>query len=475
MKYTLPRTRARRTRVEYDREFLDELLKTALSKGGDEAEVFLENSSITSIRADDQRIRGIQQGIYAGAGIRIITGTNYLYVYTSNPDIPRLRELALGAAEAVRIGRRGSAAPLGDLLQDSLHAPQMDPSGIPLEDKTALLLRADHSAREYSPLIHDVMVNYGDWDQGVTIARSDGTYCQDRRVRTRFSVTAEAQQGERRENGSWNPGLAMGSEFFDLIPPETVAREAARSACALMDADYAPQGSMPVVLAHEFGGVIFHEACGHALESTSTAKGVSPFSEKMGKRIASAKVSAFDDGTMDHGWGSSAFDDEGVKTSRTRLIHRGKLESFMVDRIGSRQLDHPLTGNGRRASYRFPPASRMTNTFIQPGKKTPEEIIASVERGLYCRKMGGGSVNTATTEFNFAVHEAYLIIDGKIDRPIRGASLIGTGRDVLRRIEEVGNDLELGAGMCGSVSGSLPAAVGQPTLLVSSLVVGGRS
>ena len=232
---------------------------------------------------------------------------------------------------------------------------------------------------------------------------------------------------------------------------------------------------MPVVIGNGFGGVIFHEACGHLLETTAVAKRASVFHNKLGEMIANPVVSAVDDGTLVREWGSINVDDEGMATERTQLIRKGKLVSFLADRIGSRQTGHPLTGSGRRQSYAFAPASRMRNTFIEPGEDRIEDMIASIPQGIYASRMGGGSVLPGTGEFNFAVTEGYLIEDGKCRHPVRAATLIGKGPEVLERISMVGNDVALAVGMCGSVSGWVPVTVGQPTIKVDEILVGGNA
>jgi TldD protein len=239
-------------------------------------------------------------------------------------------------------------------------------------------------------------------------------------------------------------------------------------------AGYINGGMMPVILGNGFGGVIFHEACGHPLETEAVRKNASPFAGKMGQQIAQPVLTAIDDGTIDHGWGSFNIDDEGLPAQRTVLIENGILKTFLADRIGAAQVGIARTGSGRRESYKFAPVSRMRNTYIDRGPHTVEEMIASVDYGLYAKKMGGGSVNPATGEFNFAVQEGYVIRHGTIAEPVRGATLIGKGHEVLPRISMVGDDLELAAGMCGASSGWVPAAVGQPTLKIDSILVGGR-
>jgi TldD protein len=242
----------------------------------------------------------------------------------------------------------------------------------------------------------------------------------------------------------------------------------------MVRAPHAPAGRMPTVIGSAFGGVIFHEACGHALETTAVAKNASVFGGRLGRAVAAECVTAVDDGTLPGMWGSTAFDDEGRPTRRTVLIEKGVLRSYLVDRLGSLKTGLAPTGSGRRQSYHYAPTSRMRNTFIAPGTASLEEMLSGVKRGLYARKMGGGSVNPATGEFNFAVREGYLIKDGKLAGPVRGASLIGFGPEVIARVDRVGGNLELEPGTCGSLSGSVPTTVGQPTLRVAEITVGGR-
>ena len=254
-----------------------------------------------------------------------------------------------------------------------------------------------------------------------------------------------------------------------------MAETLVKRALTVLHADPCPAGKMPVVIDNGFGGVIFHEACGHLLETTSVEKKASVFHDKMGELIAHEAVSAVDDGTIPGLWGSIRVDDEGMDTQKTQLIQNGRLSSFLVDRLGSMKTGYARTGSGRRQSYKYAPASRMRNTYIEAGHYTLEEILATVQNGLYAKVMGGGSVSPGTGDFNFAVEEAYLIHNGRIGKAVRGATLIGTGPEVLKKISMVGKDLLLAPGMCGSVSGSIPVTVGQPALKVDEILVGGEA
>ncbi len=460
----------------FDDESLRAAIRTALSRGGDYCDVFVEDRDDTLILFDDGRIQGITTGTTAGIGIRVIYGVNYVYLYSGNPTASTLAGLAERAAEAVRWEQVGNLGPVDARAERGIVRPRVEPGSIAVAEKVALVERANQASRDHSPLIGQVVVRYADDDQRVTIATSDGVIARDRRVHTRFVVQSIAERDGKKETGFYGPGRSMGWEFFGLLSPEAIAAESARIALVRLDADFAPQGKLPVVIDNEFGGVIFHEACGHPLEATSVANDASVFCGKFGHRIANDAVSAVDDGTIPGGWGSADYDDEGNPTQRNQLITDGVLTSYMIDRLGSIKMGMAGTHSSRRESYKYAPTSRMTNTYIDRGTDSLDAMIGSIDHGVYCVKLGGGSVNPATTDFNFAVQEGYLIKNGAIDRPVKGASLIGKGSEILMNIEMVGDNLDAtGTGMCGSLSGSIPAAVGQPAIKVSGLVVGGRS
>ncbi|MNM77763.1 protease TldD [compost metagenome] len=284
-----------------------------------------------------------------------------------------------------------------------------------------------------------------------------------------------AVEGSEQSVGYEAPGALMGWEHAERIDPRELALTATRQALVKLGAAPCPSGTLPVIMESGFGGVIFHEACGHLLETTSVAKKASVFHDKMGQLIANPAVSAVDEGLQSNAWGSINVDDEGMATQHTQLIKDGVLTGFLVDRMGAIKTGHARTGSGRRESYKFAPTSRMRNTYIEPGSHSLDEMLATVEHGIYAKKMGGGSVQPGTGEFNFNVQEAYLIEHGKITRPLKSATLIGTGPQVLKEISMVGRNLALAAGMCGSVSGSVPTSVGQPALKVDNILVGGNA
>ncbi|MBR2572051.1 MAG: TldD/PmbA family protein, partial [Clostridia bacterium] len=341
--------------------------------------------------------------------------------------------------------------------------------------KARYLREAWKAARAVDPAVAQVQASLTDSDKLVTICNSQGLLVTDRRVRVRLGVQAVAAENGENQVGSQSPGALCGYELFEgRVDPAQTGAEAARIAVTMLRAPACPAGEMPVAIDGGFGGVIFHEACGHSLEATAVAWGNSEFCGKLGQRIASEAVTAIDDGTIENAWGSINVDDEGTPATRLVLIENGILKNYMVDRLNGRKMGMAPTGNARRESYAYAPTSRMRNTFIAPGNTPDAEILSTMGDGLYARNMGGGSVNPVTGEFNFAVSEGYLVRDGKIAHPVRGATLVGRGSEILMRIDRVGPNLALAPGMCGSVSGSVPVCVGQPMIRVSRMTVGGQ-
>ena len=311
--------------------------------------------------------------------------------------------------------------------------------------------------------------------QEIEIFDSEGLHVKDTRPYVRLGVRSYAKDGDQQATGSWNPGARGGYEFFNSLNFDEIADYVTRQAVTIMRAKDCPAGKMPVVIDNGFGGVIFHEACGHPLETTAVEKKASVFWDKKGEMIAHENLSAVDDGTVDHLWGSLTMDDEGMPTQRTQLIKNGRLENFLCDRMGEIKTGHPRTGSARRESYKYAPASRMRNTYIEAGPHSKEDLIQAMGDGIYAKAMGGGSVNPGTGEFNFSVQEGYIVKNGKISEPIKGATLIGKGEDIMKNISMVGSNLEYAAGMCGSVSGGVPVTVGQPAVKVDQILVGGKA
>lgn len=456
------------------KSIVKDILGRALSSGGDFAEVFAEDRISNNLNMVDGKMDKIVSGRDFGVGIRVFKGFRSVYVYCNESSAQALLESASKAAAALGDSRENIGVNLTERINTNIHPVIYVPSSVINTKKIDVMKRAFNAAKGYSSEITQAIVNYIDSDQKVLIANSEGLFTEDRRIRTRLTIRAIASDGVENQTGSEAPGRAQGFEMFETVDPEYFGKEASKSAIAMLHARNCPAGRMTVAIENGFGGVIFHEACGHALEATSVAKGNSVFAGKLGQKIASDKVTAIDDGTLAGEWGSANIDDEGNVTRKNILIENGILKGYMIDKLNGRRMGMESTGSGRRQSYRYAPTSRMTNTYIAEGEESNDAIISSISEGLYAKKMGGGSVNTVTGEFNFAVAEGYLIRNGQIQEPVRGASLIGMGADILMKIDMVGKNLAHGQGMCGSSSGSIPANVGQPLIRVSEITVGGR-
>ncbi len=458
-----------------DRNIAAEVLQRAVATGGDFAEIFMEDRLNHNLSLRSGRLQSVRTGRVHGAGIRVLDGLGAIYVYTNDTSREGLMDCAAQAAAAVK-GKAG-CKPVAFSHWDCGRPEEirLQPADVKAALKAEKLRAADAAARSVSPEIVQVNGEYTDSTQDVLICNTEGLFVQDRRVRTRLSVGAVASDGRENQVGSENPGALMGFELFDeRVDPEAYAAQAAQTAVTMLHAESCPAGVFPVVIDNGFGGVIFHEACGHSLEATSVAYGLSEFAGKLGQQIAAPCVTAVDDGTIPGEWGSLHIDDEGMPTTKLVLIRDGILVNYMIDKLGGRRMNMAPTGSGRRESYAWAPTSRMRNTYIAAGQDDENEMIATMGTGLYAKRMGGGSVNPATGEFNFAVNEGYWVEDGKIVRPVRGASLIGKGGEVLMKIDRVGRNMQMAQGMCGSASGSIPVNVGQPMIRVSSLTVGGK-
>lgn len=453
---------------------VEDVLTAAVSTGGDFAEIFVEDKDNTNISLVGGKIEASVSGKDYGIGIRIFDGLRSVYAYTNNSSRDNLIKVAREAALAVK-GTKGDV--VLNLMQskiNNIHHIKIMPNTVSKMRKVDIMKRAYEAAKGYDQVISQVKVDYLDHVQNILIANTEGKFVEDTRVRTRTVIQAIASKNGEMQTGLSGKGAYTGFELYDTIDIEAYAKESARMAKTMIYADYCPSGKMPVIIDNDFGGVLFHEACGHGLEATSVAKKTSVFTDKIGEQVASKLVTAIDDGTIPNAWGSLNIDDEGANTRRNVLIENGILKGYMIDKLNGRRMGMESTGSGRRESYRYAPTSRMTNTYIAAGHSTKEEIIANTEYGLYARYLGGGSVNTSTGDFNFSVREGYIIKNGKIDKPVRGATLIGTGLDVLGKIDMVGNNLGHGQGVCGSLSGKVPANVGQPTIRVKEMTVGGR-
>ena len=456
------------------RDICQRVLQTAVSTGADYAEIFAENSVNHSISMIASRVENIKNTVIAGAAVRVYKGLRSVMATTIDTSESGLIRCAEKAAEALGQGSAQIDIVLRERIFGDIHPVITCPSSVGNKEKIDILKAGYFAAKEYDPCIAQVSGTLMDVDHNILIASTDGLYAQDRQIRTRIMVSAVADKGQGTQTGMWAPGRRMGLEMFDTIDPKAVGIRAAKQAATMAGAGYCPAGVMPVAIENGFGGVIFHEACGHGLEASSVAYGQSVFAGKLGQQIANPKVTAIDDGTIPNSWGSINIDDEGTPAQKNVLIEKGILKSYMIDKFNGRRMGMASTGSSRRESYAYTPTSRMTNTYIAPGEDKNEDIISSIEYGLYAAAMGGGSVNPTTGEFNFAVNEGYMIRNGEICEPVRGASLVGKGSDCIMNIDMVGTDLDMAQGMCGSSSGSVPTNVGQPLIRVSSITVGGR-
>lgn len=455
--------------------FAEKVLQRALATGADFAELYLEDGTSHELSLEDVRVDFVSSTRRTGAGVRVFSGTQTAYAYCSSWEPDAILKAADQAAQAL--------AAQGITRQETRLAPfqkvcsfreYADPyEAVPAGEKLALMRDMVRICHDYSPEIKKVSVRFGDFDRRILVFNSEGVWAEDRRTRGRLFISPVAEAEGRLMAGMSSPGAGRDYSFFRERDWEADARKAAEQAVTMLHAPECPAGTVPVVIENGFGGVIFHEACGHSLESAAVAYNNSEFAGKLGQKIAADCVSAVDDGTLDGEWGSAQVDDEGHKTQRNLLIEKGVCKSYLVDRLGSRLMGLPATGSGRREDYTYAATSRMTNTFILNGEDDGDEMIRSLPEGLYAKSMAGGSVNPLTGEFNFAVREGYWIKNGELVTPVRGATLIGTGGEVLLRIDRVAKNLEQAQGMCGASSGSIPANVGQPRLRVSEMIVGG--
>jgi len=460
-----------------DKQLVHDVLTAAMATGGDLAEIFIENTAKENINMLNGKVETATWGIDHGLGLRVIFGTSAVYAYTNNTTRDSLIKLAKDAAQAVKASLKGGHAPkvinacTPQKFADIVTKP---PEKVGKKAIVDILRQGSDASYAYDALVTQTSGTYLHVAQDVLIANSAGIWVEDSRVRSRMILQAVASEGNEKQTGSATPGAKGGFEFIESLNPVEIGRDVAKTAVTMLKADLCPSGKMPVIIDNAFGGVIFHEACAHSLEATSVAKGASTFCGKLGEKVAEPCVTAVDDGTLPGQWGTLNVDDEGAPTRRTTLIENGILKSYLVDHLNGLKMGTPSTGSGRRESYKFAPTSRMTNTYILPGNEKPEALIAATEEGLYAKQMGGGSVNPASGDFNFAVLEAYMIRNGKIAEPVRGATLIGKGNEVLMNIDRVADNFDYAQGMCGSMSGAVPTNVGQPMVRVKEMTVGGR-
>jgi len=456
-----------------DRELVHEVLEVARRKGGDFAEVFVEDKTSTSIRLDDGKVEELTTGSDRGAGVRVARGTTYGYAFSNRLDRDSLREAAEAASAALRGDAPGAVVDLTARIGERRNHAERPAADVPAATKVGWLREVDETARGVSPEVAQVVGVYGDSLQRRLIAASDGRWIEEERPRIRLVAQVVAKRGDVIQTGWHGPAACAGVEFLDLHPPADTAAQAAKRAVTMLDSIPSPAGEMPVVVANGCGGVLFHEAVGHPLEADAVDKEASVYRGLVGQRCASELIDGVDDATIPNGWGSFDFDDEGEPSRRTVLFVEGVLQGFLQDRLRAAKMGVEPTGNGRRESYASPPIVRMTNTNILPGATDPDEIVRSTERGVYVSGLGGGQVNPATGDFVFGVSEGYLIEHGEITTPVRGANLIGRAIDVMSSVDAVGSDFDTWEGVCGKDGQGAPVGSGSPTLRIGKITVGG--
>jgi len=450
------------------------ILQTCLTTGADFSEVFIEKSISNVYEMTKDKVTKASTNYIYGIGVRVLKGVEEAYGYTNDLSLKNVNALATRLASSFTGEAHVADFDWKKSKKHNVISVVKAPSTLSNAEKLAFLAKANQVVSDYSKEITQVLSYLTDKEQYVTIANSKGTYVTDVRTNIRMSINAVASNDDGMQSANDNYGRHRGYELFDELNIVEFATDVAKAAVTMLHAGEIAGGKMTVVVHNGFGGVLLHESCVHSLEATSVAKGVSVFSNKLGQTIASEVVTAIDDGTLKNSWGSLNVDDEGNPTQKNVLIEKGVLKSYLVDYRNSLRMNHSITGSGRRQSYKYSPTSRMTNTFFAPGASTFEEIIAATKFGLFAKKMGGGSVDPSTGQFNFAVTEGYLIENGQITKPVKGATLIGSGADVLKNIDMIADNLSYGQGMCGSASGSIPTDVGQPTIRVQNMTVGGR-
>ena len=458
-----------------DKEIAKEILNTALSRGGDFAEIFVEEKITTTIKYDNGKVEVASYSRDKGVGIRLIDGELTYYASSTGVNVDKMKELAESLANALGKERKVSAKPLSQTITPN-HTPyEIAFEEVSIDRKMEIVKKAAEIAKDYDERIIQVKVYYSDQERDVWIYNSEGKFVTDVRNYPFIYVEVVASDGKDVFMGRDVWGENRGFEFFTNEIIEKVAKTAADVAIHQLEAEDAPAGEFTVVISSEAGGTMIHEACGHGLEADLVLKGGSVFAGKIGQKVAFEKVTVVDDGTLKNYRGTMNFDDEGNPTERTVLIENGVLKGYMHSMLTAKKMGVKPTGNGRRESYEHIPIPRMRNTFIEAGDTDPEKIISSVDKGILVVKMGGGQVDIVSGDFTFGVPKSYMIENGKITKKLRGASLVGNGAEVLMNIDMVGSDLGFAVGTCGKDGQGAPVSDGLPTIRIKKMVVGGRA
>ncbi len=455
-------------------ELAESALARALRNGGDYAEIFAEDRSSLSVRMDDGRLEEVSSGVDRGASIRLVKGATTSFGYVDSLDGDAILALADRLSSGVR-GQAALPASVRVLTLEPRPAPRVSPADVDTSQKAAIVRAAEEAARGRSPEVRQVSTSYSEGRQRVWVASSRGAFASDDRTRIVLGLNVVAERGGVIQTGRETLAGTAGFELFDEEAFRRVAHEAADKALVMLDARPAPSGRMPVILANGFGGVLFHEACGHGLEADYIVKKTSIWEGKLGSRVAEPFVTALDDGTTPGLWGSNAIDDEGSPTEATVVVEEGVLTGYLTDVLRGEKLGLASTGNGRRQNFRHLPYPRMTNTYFARGDISAADLIADTPRAFYAKSLAGGQVDPATGDFVFGVSEGYLIENGRVGPPLKGATLIGNGAEVLRAIDAIADDLDVKAGMCGKEGQAVPVGTGQPTLRLRELTVGGTA
>ncbi|MGI6787576.1 MAG: TldD/PmbA family protein [Acholeplasmataceae bacterium] len=450
---------------------INKILEAGVQTGADFAELFLENTVFNSMRGMSGEVDNVSTRESFGAGIRLISGIDEVYGYTNDVSFQSLLKLATDLSKSFH-GEPGTVLPLGEERPYTIDVKRRM-GDVPNEERKEIVQRISKRIKDYDPKIVQGIFNLFESEQVVLIANNRGVYQTDFRPYIRVAVSAVAKDETGMQDSYEAPGARAGFEFMETLNLEKMADDAAATSIRILGAERIKPQTMTVVLNSGFGGVIFHEACGHPLEASSVSKGLSPFAGKIGEAVASEVVTAYDDGTIEGAWGGMNTDDEGNAPQKNLLIENGILRNYLIDYRNGKRMNMEPNGSSRRESYKYSPTSRMNSTYIAAGKSKFEDLIKNTEYGLFAKSLGGGSVNPATGEFNFAVMEGYYIRNGKIAEPVKGAMLIGYGGEILKHIDMVADNLVLAQGTCGAMSGQIPVDVGQSAIRVRDMTVGG--
>lgn len=450
----------------------EEYINIALSNGADFAEIYYEESIGNFYQLIDSKLDIINTNIKKGIGIRLRKGEDVLYTSTNNLLKENIINLINKLTKNFKEKKQVSICL--DNLKEYSEKIEIPHNKYPINEKKDFLYKTDQIARNYSKLVSQVSVFFNESDREYTIANSEGKFIKNNKCSTRFGFTVYVKNDTSTEEEFRDYATGKGYEMLKQYNLEENVKKATETAIKKLDAKYYKGGEIPVIISNGFGAVIFHEACGHGLEATSVVPNISVFSNLLNKKVASDKVTLIDDGTISYSWGGTLIDDEGNETQKNILIENGILKNYLIDNLNSKKIDLKCNGCGRREDYNYSPTSRMSNTYLAPGNDKIEDMIKSIKEGIYCLKMSGGSVDTSTGDFNFAVETARLIKNGKLEHYIKGVSLIGNSKEILKNVEMVSDDLVIDAGYCGSKSGLIKVTIGQPTIKVSKILVGGK-